>query len=95
MIQVRNNIFETNSSSVHTLVICTEDEFKKFNNDELCLDDWNDTLVSFNKHDNSNRFLSSDEFFEDKGFDHYFEHYEEHRKINGTEIVVFGRYGYD
>jgi len=95
MIQVRNNIFETNSSSVHTLVICTEDEFKKFNNDELCLDDWNDILVSFNKHDNGNRFLSSDEFFEDKGFDHYLEHYEEHREINGIKIVVFGRYGYD
>lgn len=95
MIQVRNNIFETNSSSVHTLVICTEDEFKKFNNDELCLDDWNDTLVSFNKYDNSNRFLSSDEFFEDEGSNRYLEHYEEHREINGTKIVVFGRYGYD
>lgn len=95
MIQVRNNIFETNSSSVHTLVICTEDEFKKFNNDELCIDDWNDKFVPFSEYDGSDRFLSSDEFFEDKGFDCYLEHYEEHREINGTKIVVFGRYGHD
>lgn len=95
MIQIRQNIFETNSSSVHTLVICTEDEFKKFDNDELCIDDWNDTLVPFSEYDGSTRFLSSDDFFEDKGFDHYLEHYEEHREINGTKIVVFGRYGND
>lgn len=91
MIQIRQNIFETNSSSVHTLVICTEDEFKKFNNDELCVDDWNDTLVPFNKYDGSTRFLNSDEFFGDN----WLEYYEEHREINGTKIVVFGRYGRD
>lgn len=95
MIQIRHNIFETNSSSTHTLVICTEDEFKKFNNDELCLDYWNDTLVPFSEYNGSNRFLSSDEFFEDSWLDHYLEHYEEHREINGTKIVVFGCYGYD
>ena len=95
MIQIRQNIFETNSSSTHTLVICTEDEFKKFNNDELCLDYWNDTLVPFYEYNGSSRFLSSDEFFEDKWLGHYIEHYEEHREINGTKIVVFGCYGYD
>ena len=95
MIQIRQNIFETNSSSVHTLVICTEEEFKKFNNDELCLDDWSDELVPFKKYNGSSRFLSSDEFFEDADMNHHLNHYEEHREIDGAKFVVFGRYGYD
>ena len=95
MIQIRQNIFETNSSSIHTLVICTEEEFKKFNNDELCLNYWTDKLVPFSEMDNSGKFMTSEEFYEDTDMDHYLEHYEEHREINGTKIVVFGRYGYD
>lgn len=98
MIQVRSNIFETNSSSTHTLVICTEDEFKKFNNNELCLDYWEDKLVPFSKYNGINRFnrfLSSDEFFEDKRFDYSPEHFEEHREINGVKFVIFGCYGYN
>lgn len=30
MIKIRRNVFETNSSSTHSLVICTEDEYDKF-----------------------------------------------------------------
>ena len=55
----------------------------------------NEGDVSVGSSSNWFDFLSSDDFFEDKGFDHYLEHYEEHREINGTKIVVFGRYGYD
>ena len=29
MKQIRKNVFETNSSSTHTLAICTEDEYKE------------------------------------------------------------------
>lgn len=32
---IRNNVFETNSSSCHALAIVTEDEFAKFKNGEL------------------------------------------------------------
>lgn len=41
MRQVRRGVFETNSSSVHTLTICTEEEFKKFSSGELLVVDWN------------------------------------------------------
>ena len=30
MIQIRNNVFETNSSSSHSLVVCTRDQYDKF-----------------------------------------------------------------
>lgn len=34
-IQIRNNVFETNSSMTHSLTICTKDEYNAFNNGEL------------------------------------------------------------
>ena len=46
MIQIRNNIFETNSSSVHSITLCPEDEFKKWKNGELLFDRYNDELIS-------------------------------------------------
>lgn len=35
MYQIRNGVFETNSSSTHSLCICTEDEFTRFKNGEI------------------------------------------------------------
>lgn len=42
MRQVRSSVFETNSSSVHTLTICTEDEYGLYTDGELlhCKFDW-------------------------------------------------------
>ena len=34
-ISIRQGVFETNSSSVHSCSICTEDTFKKFNDGEV------------------------------------------------------------
>lgn len=43
MINIRYNIFETNSSSVHTLTLCREEDYDKWNNGEYLLrnDDYN------------------------------------------------------
>ena len=95
MIQIRTGIFETNSSSVHTVVICSEEEFKKFNNDELCLNYRTDELVPYSEKDNSGKFFTAEEFFEDTDMDHYLEHFEEHKTVDGVDIVVFGRWGFD
>ena len=35
MIQIRHNVFETNSSSSHSLVVCTKDEYMKFKQGKL------------------------------------------------------------
>ena len=40
MFTVRNNTFETNSSSTHSMVICTEDEWNKWVNGELFACRW-------------------------------------------------------
>lgn len=45
MKQIRKNIFETNSSSTHTLAICTEDEYKDWKDGKLLFNKWNETFV--------------------------------------------------
>ena len=45
MKQVRSGVFETNSSSTHSLTICTEEEFEKWQHEEMLLDTYNDKLV--------------------------------------------------
>ena len=46
MIQIRNNIFETNSSSVHSITLCPEEEFEKWKKGELLFDRDFDKLIS-------------------------------------------------
>ena len=38
MIQVRNGVFETNSSSTHSLVICSADEYRLLKEGKLLID---------------------------------------------------------
>ena len=46
MIQIRKNVFETNSSSTHSLCICTEDEYNKWQKGELLYDRWSDKFAT-------------------------------------------------
>ena len=47
--QIRRKVFETNSSSVHTLTICSKKEYEAWKRGELLYDRWSETLVSPNK----------------------------------------------
>lgn len=47
MIQVRRNIFETNSSSTHSLTICSKEEYDKLRREELFITD-SDEIVGYN-----------------------------------------------
>ena len=76
MIQVRNNIFETNSSSVHSITLCPEDEFKKWKNGELLFDRYNDKLISLKEAeglkeemriDRRKYYGDSEDEYEDRG----------------------------
>lgn len=45
MKQVRNGVFETNSSSTHSITICTKEEFEKFKAGELMCDRYGGGMV--------------------------------------------------
>lgn len=110
MIQIRQNIFETNSSSVHSITLCTEDEFQKWKNGKILFDRDECRFVTpeqfeefksseyYNEEYDHDRGLTYNQFFDWQGDDSYLDYmekYQKHEKINGVDIVAFGYYGHD
>ena len=102
--QIRFGMFETNSSSVHSLTIVNKEEFEKFKRGELVWDKYNDELVE--AHKNIVKDEDSDEEDDDyeegqyQDYNHlggrYYETFTKSYKTkNGDEIVAFGYYGQD
>ena len=89
MIQIRNKVFETNSSSTHSLVICTEDEFNKFESGEYVWEIMKGKLMDPN--DPEAKWVERYEDWEDylETFCEYF------TSPSGDKMVAFGEYGYD
>jgi uncharacterized protein (UPF0305 family) len=46
MRQVRNGVFETNSSSVHSITMCMKSDYDKWVNGELYWDRWSNKFVT-------------------------------------------------
>ena len=57
MYNIRVNTFETNSSSVHTMCICTNDEYEKWINGELYFDVDNNELVTYEEAKKADEFF--------------------------------------
>ena len=89
---IRFNVFETNSSSVHSLCICTEEEFDAWKKGELYYDYWDDkfTKNSVNEWHEDNQTYEG--FFEESWLETYEEHF---TTPSGDKMVAFGRYGRD
>ena len=49
MIKIRRGVFETNSSSVHSLIICPKADYEKLSRGELYIDAWSDEVVTREK----------------------------------------------
>lgn len=47
--QIRRSVFETNSSSTHTLTICSKSDFEKWKRGELLLDEWSNKFIDAEK----------------------------------------------
>lgn len=108
MIQIRQNVFETNSSSTHSLVISTEDEFSRFSKGELVYCQYNNGPFKSGKFYSKSEvdayaeehedefdeydFQTCDDIFENE----YLEVFEEHFTTpHGDQMVAFGNFGYD
>ena len=92
--QIRSNVFETNSSMTHSLTICTEEEYNKWENGELLFDDWHGKFV--NSEDN----LDKDDYYsyrrwEDERCEYYYDYAEKFITPSGDKMVAFGCYGHD
>ena len=58
MIQIRNGVFETNSSSTHSIVMCMKEEYDKWVSGEVYLNEyWGDSFSKFT----DNKFVTKNE----------------------------------
>lgn len=93
--QVRRGVFETNSSSVHSITMCTSDEYDKWVNGELLWDYWNDKLIKPEDRDpdeEDDNYYTYDDFYEKIEYETYEENF---TTPKGEKIVAFGYYGHD
>lgn len=91
MKQIRKGVFETNSSSTHSITICTLEDYEKFKKGELLYDRWEEKLVPADAEN-----ISSGDCETYNEFGRYLETYAEgFTTPSGDEIVAFGCYGYD
>lgn len=93
MKQIRMGVFETNSSSVHSLTIVTADDCRKWGDGELSFDRWERKLVAVPVDDD--RFLSREQYYDyvrERCFDEF---YEKFTTPSGDEMVAFGYSGYN
>ena len=75
MIQVRKNVFETNSSSTHSLVMAVDSEFSKWENGEVYYcSHW----YSWSRPEDKNKFVAG-RFYPVEEVDAYFESIDEER----------------
>ena len=94
MISIRRNVFETNSSSTHSICICTEEDYNKWENGEKLWDYYSGKLVdvdSVPEEERNTWDYRNCDFEED-----YNEWYDmKFTTPSGDKMVAFGRYGYD
>lgn len=89
MLNIRFGAFETNSSSVHSLIMCSAEEYEKLEDGELYVDSWNDEVITASEAANKVGYSLSallempddeaESLLQDKGIytlDGYFAHYE-------------------
>ena len=91
---VRIGVWETNSSSVHSICICTKEDYDKWENGELWYDEYEDKLTasSTNKWDENNYSYTN---FWDERCEYYDTFEERYVTPHGDEVVAFGYYGHD
>ena len=103
-IKIRRGVFETNSSSVHSLVMCTDDDYNKWKSGEFLYDKWAAKLVTLeeakkeedyeDEEEFNSRFLDYDRFNSWQYIE--YETFEQTFETPGGEIVHgFGYYGHD
>lgn len=106
--QIRRGVFETNSSSTHSLAMCTEEEFNKWKNGELLFDKWNEELVKKvnltkeQKADAEEEYMDKKDVFQkdwselsDVAKDQYYKKYAQEYYIIGEGLQTYSEWEND
>lgn len=98
--QIRRRVFETNSSSVHSLTMCMESEFNKWVAGELVWSRWEDELVPITDEikksieEDEREYLTYEQFNDYDYIDYETFEYS-YTTPNGETVKSFGYYGHD
>ena len=98
--QIRRGVFETNSSSVHSLTMCMESDFNKWVAGELVWSRWGDELVPITDEIKKSMEEDEREYLTYEQFNDYdyidYETFEDlYTTPNGETVKSFGYYGHD
>lgn len=98
--QVRRGVFETNSSSVHSITMCTKSDYDKWKNGELVFNKWGEELVPITDEikksmDADDKIYLTYDQFDDWEYLDYETFCDSMTTPGGEEIIVFGYHGYD
>lgn len=93
MKQIRYGVFETNSSSTHSICICTQEEYNKWQSGEMIYDYYNEKIIPIPENGTDKwRYKTFDQYcknYELEGYEEFF------TTPSGDKMVVFGEYGYN
>ena len=65
--QIRRGVFETNSSSTHSLTMCSEEEFEAWKRGEVLFQEWgSENFVSANKLSDYDKKKASEDYDDNK-----------------------------
>ena len=100
MKQIRRNVFETNSSSTHSITMCMKSDYDKWIAGELVYNTYRDELVEITPsiresiEKGCTNYLTYEQFndWDYLEFDVFEESY---TTPNGEQVITFGYYGYD
>lgn len=95
MKQIRVGVFETNSSSTHSLTICTEEQLNDWKNDKAKLDRSSNRIVPLDENNPRHRYQTYKESeIDDENLSDCMESFsEEFITPKGEKILVWGYYG--
>lgn len=109
-IQVRRGLFETNSSSTHSITMCDDSDFEKWKNGLMVYSKNRERLVPLGdkwyqewakKSDAEKEedwiqydYLTYDQFFNDWDAIEYERFTDSYQTSDGKKVIAFGYYGY-
>ena len=64
--QIRYGVFETNSSSTHSLTMCSEEEFESWKRGEVLFHEWEQCFVSAWQLSDEDKKMAEDDYEENK-----------------------------
>lgn len=88
---IRKSVFETNSSSVHSLTMCSDDEWQKWKDGDLLYNRWNKKFTTYEEYKKARRE------FDEENKDYYStnEEFEEYRESSRSKTVDGQYYSYE